>query len=650
MSLTETLRAGDPQAFGTLYDEYAEALYAYCYVMVGVEAGDALRDAFVAVARDPGAVPDDDARLPVWLHSLARAECVRRGAFARSVATTVSTDPPRRALALLSPGHREVLALTNTLDADQTAQVLGVTRQTAETLAWEAQQRLEAAAASVHGQGSGMLAPLSGEALHRLVTLGYEPPSGERERVLSSCAAAKPALGGAAVFDAEGTPSLDAPAAQADDDATQQIPRISPDESATAPLRRIDESSPDPRPVPSEPDEARPAEPASSESGPAEAAELGAESAAWEAIDAAWAEDADASNGEQPVVRGTHAKHKKPSVGGRLLPVVALVACLAAATGAAFALTSSDRAQDTGTTAHQSAKPSGSARPTPSGDRTSPSPKAVTSHPHTSPTPSRTGTAPTTATPRRTTAPAGGSKSSTPTSPAKTTPTTEPTPTAKPTSPAESTPSTEPTSPSESTPTAKPTPSAEPSSPAQPTPTAEPTPSAEPTPTAKPSKTAKPHKTTKPHKTAKPSKTARPTHTPRPSRTAKPTHTARPTRPDTSSERPTSRPRPHRTTTSGDGSTGGRGSVGHRGSAQACEGPSGRASRCAQPYPWRIERPQRPDFPQRSNGFRSGSAQGDQNDQRLPQRSNGFNPGFGQGGQDRPQRPDSPQFAQRPRW
>lgn len=181
MALTEALRAGAPQAFGALYDEHAAAVYAYCYVMVGDEAGDALRDAFVTVARRPDSVPGDDAELAVWLHSLARAGCVRRGAFRRGVVATTSTDPLRRALALLSPEYREVLALSNALSPAETAQVLGVAPDTAEPLVREARWRLQQAAASVGGRetrDSAPLTALSGEALHRLVTLGYEPPHG----------------------------------------------------------------------------------------------------------------------------------------------------------------------------------------------------------------------------------------------------------------------------------------------------------------------------------------------------------------------------------------------------------------------------------------------------------------------------------------
>jgi DNA-directed RNA polymerase specialized sigma24 family protein len=457
VSLTEALRAGGPQAFGALYDEYAGAFYAYCHVMVGDEAGDALRDAFITVTRDPGAAPGDDAELPVWLHSLARAECVRRGALVRGVVTTKSADPLRRALALLSTEHREVLALSNALDPEETAQVLGVARDTAGTLVREAQRRLEQAAASVGGretQDSAMLASLSGEALHRLVTLGHEPPPGQREWVLSSCAAAGRAPDGAAVFDAGGPPlPLDAFSAQADD-ATHQFPRISPDQPATAPLRQVDGISAGARPDQSGPGESWPAESAFPEPGLAETApvglgpvglgSVGLGSVGWESVGAELAEGSNANTGEQPpLVRGTHAKPRKPFLGRRFLPVVGLVACVAAATGVALAWPSSHQANETSASVRQSVRPSRSAQPTPSGDQASPPPQAATSNPGATPTPTPTGTAaaPTAAAPPSSTAPADGSGSAAPTPP------TEPTPTAEPTQPAEPTPPAEPAPP-----------------------------------------------------------------------------------------------------------------------------------------------------------------------------------------------------------
>ena len=145
MSLTEALRAGAPEACGALYDEHAERLYAYCHVMVGDEAAEAVRDAFISVARHPGTTPSDDAALPAWLHALARAECVRRGALVRKVAVAPSADPLRRALARLRPEHREVLALSLTLEPHEIARVIGVATDTAETLVRVSRRRLEQA-------------------------------------------------------------------------------------------------------------------------------------------------------------------------------------------------------------------------------------------------------------------------------------------------------------------------------------------------------------------------------------------------------------------------------------------------------------------------------------------------------------------------
>ena len=418
MSLTDALRAGAPQAFGALYDEYAGALYAYCHVMVGDEAGDALRDVFITVARHPDAAPGDDAELPVWLHSLARAECVRRDALVRGVVTTKSADPLRHALALLSPEHREVLALSNALGPKETAQVLGVARDTAETFVREAQRRLEQAAASVGGretQDSAMLASLSGEALHRLVTLGHEPPVGQREWVLSSCGAAGRAPGGVAVFDADGRPlPRDAFSAQADD-ATHRFPTISPDEPPTAPLRRVDGISAGARP-----DQSGPAEP-----GLAEAVPVGLGSVGRESMGAASAADAD--TGEQPpLVRGAHARQRKPF--RRFLPVVGLVACVAAATGTALAWPTSHHANETSSVVRQSVRPSRSAQPTPSGAHASPTLQAKTADPGASPTPTRSA-ASTAAPPPSSTAPAEDPDSATPAPPAEPTP---PTPRPKP--------------------------------------------------------------------------------------------------------------------------------------------------------------------------------------------------------------------------
>jgi DNA-directed RNA polymerase specialized sigma24 family protein len=247
VSLTEALRAGAPDVFGVLYDEHAERLYAYCHIMVGDEAADAVRDAFIAAARHPGTAPDDDA-LPVWLYALARAECVRRGALVRKPAMPPSADPLRRALARLRPEHREALALSTALEPDEIARVVGVAADTAEMLVRVSQRRLEQAAASVLGARSvpdeAMLAALSGGNLHQLVMRGYEVPPRQRERVLFSCAAAERAADGALLFDQDGMPiPLDALFGTAED-PTHPFAKVADiADEPTGPMRQAGTSS-----------------------------------------------------------------------------------------------------------------------------------------------------------------------------------------------------------------------------------------------------------------------------------------------------------------------------------------------------------------------------------------------------------------------
>ena len=251
MSLTEALRAGAPEAFGVLYDEHAERLYAYCHIIVGDEAADAVRDAFIAVARHRGATPSSDAALPVWLCALARAECVRRGALVRQASAPPSADPLRRALARLRPEHREALALSIILETHEIARVVGVARDTADMLVQVSRRRLDQAAASVLGtvHDETMLGALSEGNLPLLVMRGYSPPPRQRERVLSSCVAAERAADGALLFDQDGMPiPLDALFGNADD-ITHPFAQVSADtgpvgaempEPVTGPLRQVD--------------------------------------------------------------------------------------------------------------------------------------------------------------------------------------------------------------------------------------------------------------------------------------------------------------------------------------------------------------------------------------------------------------------------
>jgi DNA-directed RNA polymerase specialized sigma24 family protein len=207
VTLTEALRAGAPDVFGVLYDEHAGRLYAYCHIMIGDEAAETVRDAFIAAARHPATVRED-AAVPVWLHGLARTECVRRGALTHKSPLVPAADPLRRTLARLRPEHREALALSATFSAQEVAQIIGVAGDTAEMLVLMARRRLDQAAASVLGtvRDEAMLAALGGGKLHKLITQGYEPPTRLRQQVLMSCAAAERSPDGALLFDEEGMP------------------------------------------------------------------------------------------------------------------------------------------------------------------------------------------------------------------------------------------------------------------------------------------------------------------------------------------------------------------------------------------------------------------------------------------------------------
>jgi DNA-directed RNA polymerase specialized sigma24 family protein len=382
VSLTEALRAGAPEAFGVLYDEHAEQLYAYCHIMVGDEAADAVRDAFIAVARHPGTAPADDAALPVWLHALARAECVRRGALVRKIVEAPSADPLRRALARLRPEHREVLALSTALRPDEIARVVGVARDTARMLVRLSRTRLEQAAASVLTapgvRDEAMLDALDAGDLEKLVTRGYEPPPRQRERVLFSCAAAERAADGALLFDQDGMPiPLDGGLSGTAEEPTHPFTVVAWEQPAIAPPRegeRVDRVA----------------------SGPS----------------------ADRDPGV-PTVRITHARPEKETFLSRrregLLEVAGLAACVAAATSV-LALWPSPHGNGASTAdgsslfVHHGATASRSVLPAPPASAGTP-PQAVVSKPGVSPSasptpsPTKTAAAPTTTTPSASTTP-----------------------------------------------------------------------------------------------------------------------------------------------------------------------------------------------------------------------------------------------------
>jgi RNA polymerase sigma factor (sigma-70 family) len=166
--LVASIVAGDPSGLAAAYDRYAEPLYKYCRSMLSnpADAADAVQDTFViassrlAELRDPG-------RLRAWLYAVARNECLRilgsprpaprltvppgmadtviditEGAAERAELRALRTTAARG----LNPAEREVLELKlrQGLEAAEVADVLGVSRSQAASLAARARDQLEA--------------------------------------------------------------------------------------------------------------------------------------------------------------------------------------------------------------------------------------------------------------------------------------------------------------------------------------------------------------------------------------------------------------------------------------------------------------------------------------------------------------------------
>ena len=166
--LVASIVAGDPSGLAAAYDRYAEPLYKYCRSMLSnpADAANAVQDTFViassrlAELRDPG-------RLRAWLYAVARNECLRilgsprpaprltvppgmadtviditEGAAERAELRALLTTAARG----LNPAEREVLELQlrQGLEAAEVADVLGVSRSQAASLASRARDQLEA--------------------------------------------------------------------------------------------------------------------------------------------------------------------------------------------------------------------------------------------------------------------------------------------------------------------------------------------------------------------------------------------------------------------------------------------------------------------------------------------------------------------------
>jgi DNA-directed RNA polymerase specialized sigma24 family protein len=77
--LVEALRSRDPIAMGSVYDDYAERLYDYCWFQLrnGDAAQVAFRDTLMCAEAHVGRLRTP-ARFGAWLYALARIECRRR--------------------------------------------------------------------------------------------------------------------------------------------------------------------------------------------------------------------------------------------------------------------------------------------------------------------------------------------------------------------------------------------------------------------------------------------------------------------------------------------------------------------------------------------------------------------------------------------
>jgi RNA polymerase sigma factor (sigma-70 family) len=163
--LAQTLYAGDRNALPEIYDRYAPRLFDYCHVLLRDQEGAALalHDSLIIVQERIGRLPD--ARLfRGWMYAVARAECLRRRAYAELPAERqrapeaggLEADEATRqlvhaALLVLSGPQREALdlSLRHELDPHELAEVFGVTPHDASVRVAQARHDLDDAFAAV---------------------------------------------------------------------------------------------------------------------------------------------------------------------------------------------------------------------------------------------------------------------------------------------------------------------------------------------------------------------------------------------------------------------------------------------------------------------------------------------------------------------
>ncbi len=202
--LAQSLYAGDPNALPELYDRYAPRLYDYCHVLLRDQAGAALalHDSLITVRERIGGLPD--ARLlRGWMYSLARAECLRRRAYADlpaerhrapEAAGLEADEATRRlvhaALLILGGQQREALdlSLRHELDPHELAEVFGVTPHEASVLVAQARHDLDDAFAAVVVAATGRDDCPSVAALAGPIDVPLDPATcGKLARHIANC-------------------------------------------------------------------------------------------------------------------------------------------------------------------------------------------------------------------------------------------------------------------------------------------------------------------------------------------------------------------------------------------------------------------------------------------------------------------------------
>ncbi|HEX6454543.1 MAG TPA: sigma-70 family RNA polymerase sigma factor [Trebonia sp.] len=159
--------AGDPQGLAAAYDRYADSLYTYCRSVLRdpADAADAVQDTYVIAASRLDGLRDPD-KLRPWLYAVARNECTRilragKDTSALDEAPDVIDESAdvgadaerdelrglfRDASEGLNASERELieLSLRHKMEADEIADVLGVSKNHAHSLLSRARNQLEA--------------------------------------------------------------------------------------------------------------------------------------------------------------------------------------------------------------------------------------------------------------------------------------------------------------------------------------------------------------------------------------------------------------------------------------------------------------------------------------------------------------------------